>query len=264
MMNRLFAIVVPAIFTVGSCCLLAQELRNDEQGRERGRPQFAVRTMGPGLAVRQSGPIMYPWQINVIDRAHFNAADLLVQKGEPAEAVEELRQIVQNSPDDEAVPGAHLSIGNILREAMNDPDGAVAEYRKATGPLACYAAEYIAEIYQGKKQPAEGAAVVEELLKNAQGAQSIALVLVTLSKLHEAAGDRTKAIQTLRRGGELIRDDKEALLRFVSEEQIRNTLEQMARMKEAGRDVDAKDLIEDIKNPWRRRMRDWQERRDGR
>ncbi|NOZ19453.1 MAG: hypothetical protein GXP25_00030 [Planctomycetes bacterium] len=251
------AALLAAALAVGG--LSGQEVRHAGQRAGRWRPRVAIKTLGPGLAVRQSGPIVYPWQINVVDRAHFNAAALLLQKGEPAEAIDEMKQIVANSPDEDAVPAAHLSIGNLLRESLSDPDGAVTEYKNVTGSLAFYAAEAIAKVFRDKKQPAQGAALIEELIPKARGIQPIALLLVTLSKLYDAAGDRAKAIQTLRRGRQLIPDNNDALFRLVSGKQIRKTLDEMARQKEAGKDAEADDLVEDIKTPWRRRARERRE-----
>ena len=179
-----------------------------------------------------------------------------MQKGEPDEAIDELKQIIEKSPDEDAIPSAHLSIGNILSKTKGDPDAALAEYKQVKGTLANYAGDAIAQIFRERQRPAEGAAILEELLAEAKGARTIALLLVTLSKLYQEAGSAEKALAALRRGEELIPEDKGYVPRFMNSAYFKETLEKIAKAKENGNDQEAEELLDEIRNPWRKRIRE--------
>lgn len=206
------------------------------------------------MTLRANGPIMSPWRINALDQSRFDVAGLLAQKGELDEAAAELKAIADKSPEADAVACAHLSLGN-LRKATNDPEGALAEYRQAGGTFANYAARAIADIFSQKKQFLEGAVAVEELLGRATGARTIALILATLSKLYDAAGDRPKAIATLRSGRDRIPKDQIPASQFMSAASFRETLDAAALLKEQGKDTEAEDILADLETPWRRGRR---------
>ena len=245
----------------------------DGPGRRRGRPRGMAWMAGPGgglfmlgratpMPVRISGPIAYPYRVNIIDRARFGAADLLVQKNELDEAMAELTAIIEKSPDPTAVSCAHLSRANILSQHKNDPDAALAEYNKACDKLAALAGEGIARIYRESGEPARGAAVLERLVEQAEGAQAVAILLATAARLHLDAGDRQKAVDTLKRGPDLVRDaDDRRVPRFMQAEQFRDILADMARLLAAEQDKEAEALMDDLRSPWRRRMREFRARR---
>jgi len=184
-----------------------------------------------GIIARKDGPCLYPRETNVIDLAEYD------------EAVSELRQIIEKSPDEDAVAAAHVSIGNIKRELIGDPAGAIEEYKQAGGFMAGYAADGLAAAYHDLDRDAEAVDAVRALIPGAKGLRTRAMLVITLSEIYEKCGRREKALAVLRNPPETA-DEENAFSRYVN---INAILGKIADMKEAGKEDEAAELIKRVK-----------------
>jgi len=239
---RLWAFVL--VFCVSAASLAAEKPRDRKWEIVIGRVSAAMRGSIGGFA-RTDGSCTYPYGLNIVDRARFSAAALLVEKGELDEAIAELESIAEESPDVDAVSAAHLSIGNIRCDRIGDFEGAIAEYRKVKGFLASHAAEGLARAYGSLGSHEQAARDVESLIEVAEGVRTKALILITLSDIYERAGQKQKAIETLRRV-ELL---KTAEPRTAPPFDFAGLLERIARCKEEGNEEEAQKLIGQLKDP---------------
>ncbi|NOZ23776.1 MAG: tetratricopeptide repeat protein [Planctomycetes bacterium] len=209
-MNAAYRVLCAAVLLGYAPWLLSQEKEKGDQPAERrivirdgkGIVEGAGGRDGrrfPRVFGRGARTVVKPNQANVVDRARFDTAELLVQQGEAAEAIDVLRKVVEASPDATAVSAAHLSIGNILRQQINDIKGAVAAYKEVAPPYDQLAENYIVATYRDTGEPLMALKVLEDVLKTAETPQRKARLLELIARLYQEQGEIDLAIETYRR-----------------------------------------------------------------
>jgi len=222
-MERFCAVLIAslALFSLGRLCPAQEEggeKKPEQKRREAGarvevehdggerRVRIEVRGDGERRIVpfgmgrhRSRRTVIRPSRVNVVDGAYFEIAELLVNKQEYDEAIEELKRITAASPDPEAAGAAHLSMGHILRQKMGDTEGAIAEYRQVTGRYAETARREIVRAYEEVGEIGKAVAVLDEMLAKAEAPGDKAKILSDIAEVYKKSNDLDRAIETLRK-----------------------------------------------------------------
>ncbi|MEW6359465.1 MAG: hypothetical protein AB1696_24220 [Planctomycetota bacterium] len=197
-------------------------------GQEAGRGEVRVEVEGQGVRVEVRGeegrrfPMVFgregrcvikPYQINIVDRARFDIAELLVEKGDCTEAIAELMNICQDSPDATAASAAQLSIGNIRRQRLNDTEGAVAAYKLVMTGYDQLAENYIVATYRDIGEPMMALKALEGLLKTTETPVRKVRLLDLMARVYHELEELDLAIETYRRIPAMITYDEAMAMR---------------------------------------------------
>ena len=145
-----------------------------------------------------------PGTMNVIDRARYTIASILIKQQRYGEAVEELQMIVEKSPDEETVAATHLNIGIIFHRHLNDSESAIQEFQKVTGRFADDALLAIIKTYEDMGNVQKAAETLEKAAAQAKDPGQKVKFLTEAANLYSRHNEDDKAIEVLRKITETI------------------------------------------------------------
>jgi len=242
------------------------------------RPDFGPRGERPFRAPRRPpmprGPARHAFAVsvalNAIDRAHYMVARIYIRRDDYKKAAKELTDVVENSPDDEAVSATHFNLAEIHRRRLHDPARAVAHYKQVQGELAERAAQAVLETYAEVGDFQKAAQELEARLAEAETPAQKVMLLNQMAQIHVHAGDSEKAIATYRRIPEVITYEEAAQLEKEwaqerpeergDQDGPRHVHERIRELHEAGRHEEAERLEMELR---RSRFRDDGKRFEG-
>ena len=180
--------------------------RDRDRDRERGnagdRNPFAEHA-APGQAkptIEALKRLKHDDRLNVIDRAHYQIAEIHISQKEYDKAVEALQRLVKKSPDKLAISLTHLNLAEVYRKELSDKDQAVAQYKRVTGEYALEAQKRLASLFEELDQVDQAVATFEGIIKVTPDKVQKVLALRELAELlfrNNRAEEAVVALQQL-------------------------------------------------------------------
>lgn len=179
-------------------------LRAQGGGREGGRE--GGRGWGGGRAF-QASPFVRV-KMNPLDGAYQGMAEAYYAAKKYTEAVESLKSILDNSPDEEAKHAAHFNTATIYRRGLAYYTHAAPEYLKVKGVLRSRALRELVEMYQEANDPELAINTLTELAKATQDETEKVNILQTLAQAYTRLDRHDEAVQALKQIAQMLTYEK--------------------------------------------------------
>lgn len=142
---------------------------------------------------------LYRASMNAVQSARYSIAELLLRRGDPKGAIEELNKVLASTKAPVIQDLTNINIARICREWLHDTDAALAHLRKVTGPLLPHARHAMVEFAANKPDPEAAAAMLQGFIAQArEGGEKLAL-LHRLATLYVRSNMPQQALETYRR-----------------------------------------------------------------
>jgi len=177
-----------------------EELTQDEQARMREfmRERFAAFAQRMNQVRRRgAAPFIPQVHVNPRDAARLAIAEIRHDRGEYQAAVEVLLQIIQDSPDEEAVAAAHFVAGRIYKENLLLPDKAAEQFLAVRGALAPEAIEQMVAMYDETGEPDQAFRLLRHAADSAEEPIDKAFYLGQLAGAFRRADKLEEALSVL-------------------------------------------------------------------
>lgn len=189
---------------------LAQDAAKPKPKADKGRPGEVrrVQQRDKMRAWKRYMRLVRPGRINVVDRARYTIASILIKEEKHGEAIEELQRVAAKSPDPEVVSATHLNVGNIYLQLMNDPESALEHYEKVKGRLALEAMAGMVKACEAVGDAPRAADLLEKAAAEAKEPTKKAEILSGLAEFYQRHDQNDKAVAALRKITELVPYDQ--------------------------------------------------------